>query len=159
MKSSGKKTETETPQRRNRVHPIADDARTESATAFARAGFRDMTLVLRWDEIAGPETARAARPLKFSASDQGGVLTLKAEPGAALFLQHESRALIERIHAFLSRLAVARLRFVQAPLVRRAAPAPRPRRPASVPSDDPAQHFHGPDAVREALLRLARARR
>ena len=79
----------------------------------SRAGFSDPTLVLRWEEIAGSETARLAQPIKLSESASGGVLTLRAEPGAALFLQHDSRALCERINAYLGRTAVSRLRFVQ----------------------------------------------
>ena len=76
-------------------------------TAFVRAGFVDPTLVLRWEEIAGSETAALAQPIKLSEGPSGGVLTLKAEPGAALFLQHESRSLCERINAYLGRPAVA----------------------------------------------------
>jgi hypothetical protein len=159
MAGSGKTTEPQTPPRRNRAHPIVEGARTESAPAFGRAGFRDATLVLRWDDIAGPETARIARPIKFSEGPQGGVLTLKAEPGAALFLQHESRALIERVNAFLGRPAVARLRFVQGPLVRRSQPVKRPARISEVLPDDPAVSFHGPESIRAALLKLARRRR
>jgi hypothetical protein len=159
MVQSGKNTEPQTPLRRNRVHPIVEGARTESALAFGRAGFRDATLVLRWDEIAGPETARIARPTRFSDGPQGGVLTLKAEPGAALFLQHESRALIERVNAFLGRPAVARLRFVQGPLIRRPRPAQRVARASEVLPGDPALNFRGPESIRAALLKLARTRR
>jgi hypothetical protein len=136
-----------------------EDARAESALAFSRAGFRDPALVLRWDEIAGPETARIARPIKFAESAQGGILTLKAEPGAALFLQHESRTLIARINTFLGHPVVARLRFVQAPLIRRPAPRKRELQTSSPPPSDPANAFQGPEGVREALLKLARARR
>ncbi len=133
------------------------DAGTSAAQAFARAGFSDPTLVLRWDEIAGRETARLARPVKLTEGPSGGVLTLRAEPGAALFLQHETRALTERINAYLGRPAIAKLRFVQGPLTPRPVHRKRPV-PAPPATSDPANRFNGPENVRAALLALARAR-
>jgi hypothetical protein len=147
----------EPPKRRNWPGAIASDAGASAATAFARAGFSDPTLVLRWHEIAGPETARLARPVKLTEGPGGGVLTLRAEPGAALFLQHETRALTERVNAYLGRPAVAKLRFVQGPLLARPTAKKRAIPPPPGPSD-PANRFKGPQAVRDALLALARAR-
>ncbi|MFL6688644.1 MAG: DUF721 domain-containing protein [Alphaproteobacteria bacterium] len=146
------------PPRRNRSESIARGAVGLSQDIFARAGFRDPALVLRWADIAGPEVARLCQPLKLSDGPAGGVLTLKAEPGAAIFLQHESRALCERINRWLGREAITRLRFVQGPL---AAPAKaKPRRPSSgeIQPDDPALAYNGPEPVREALIKLARSR-
>jgi hypothetical protein len=147
----------EPPKRRNWAGAIGSDAGANATSAFLRAGFSDPTLVLRWEEIAGPETARLARPLKLSEGPQGGVLTLRAEPGAALFLQHETRALTERINAFLGRPAIARLRFVQGPLTLRPSQKKRSVPPPPGPGD-PANRFKGPERMRETLLALARAR-
>jgi hypothetical protein len=86
------------------------------------------------------------------------VLTLKAEPAAALFLQHESRALCARINSYLGRIAVVRLRFVQGTLAE--LPPPLSRLPEAVepaPSD-PARRWQGPPPLGEALLNLARQR-
>jgi hypothetical protein len=147
------------PLRRNRSEPVAREAGKASAIAFAKAGFRDPTLVLRWREIAGSEVARVAQPFRMAEGPSGGVLTLKAEPGASLFLQHESRALCGRINAYLGRDAVARLRFVQGPL-QALSPRPMAPRPAqAVPDGDPALLYEGPEATRSALLELAKARR
>ncbi len=147
------------PPRRNWVEPVARSVAPLTALAFARAGFRDPTLLLRWEEIAGPEVARIARPIKLSESAHGGVLTLKAEPGAALFLSHETRALCGRINDYLGREAVHKLRFVQGALVERP-PKPPHRAPSGpLPPHDPATKFTGPEKVRESLLRFARARR
>jgi hypothetical protein len=151
--------DNEQPQRRNWVSPLAPVAAAAAQAAFARAGFPDPTLVLRWEEIAGPETARLARPIRFSQGPNGGVLTLKAEPGAALFLQHESRPLCERINAYLGRPAVSRLRFVQGPLTPRPASRLHKATPGTVPPADPVQKYHGPEGLGEALRNLARARR
>jgi hypothetical protein len=151
--------DNEQPQRRNWVSPLAPAAAAAAQAAFARAGFPDPTLVLRWEEIAGPETARLARPIRYSQGPNGGVLTLKAEPGAALFLQHDSRSLCERINAYLGQPAVSRLRFVQGPLLPRPAPQLHKTTPGAIPAADPVQKYHGPEGLGEALRNLARARR
>ena len=147
------------PKRRNWVSALAPDAIAAGQAAFVRAGFADPTLVVHWAEIAGPETARLARPLRYSEGVHGGILTLLAEPGAAVFLQHDSRALCGRINTYLGRNAVARLKFVQGPLTHRPVTPPPPSAPATVPNTDPVQRYSGPQDVREALWRLARARR
>lgn len=146
------------PPRRNRTEPVAREVGSAAASAFARAGFGDPTLVLRWDEIVGPEVARIARPLRLSEGASGGVLTLKAEPAASLFLQHETRALCDRINAYLGRPAVSRLRFVQGPLAARAVRAASPAPPAASPGD-PARQFRGTEGLQTALLELARVRK
>jgi len=150
--------ETQPPQRHNRTRVIGGDASTAAATAFARAGFSDPTLVLRWSEIAGPEVARLAQPLKFSEGPSGGTLTLRAAPGAALFLSHEKRTLCERINAYLGRPAVSQLKFSQGALLPRP-PAPKPGKPAHpLPPDDPSRRYHGPEGLARALQALARRR-
>ena len=146
------------PLRRGRSAAVAQDSGSLAAAAFARKGFSDPTLVLRWAEIVGPEVARLAVPVKLSDGASGGTLTLKAEPGASLFLSHETRGLCDRINAFLGRPAVAKLRFVQAPLAMRPAP-PRRRKPGQLPAEDPVRRFDGAEGLREALMALARWRR
>ncbi|MGN6517718.1 MAG: DUF721 domain-containing protein [Rhizomicrobium sp.] len=144
--------------RRNRSEPVSRGASDLGAAALARNGFRDPTLVLRWEEIAGPDVARIARPLKYSEGQSGGTLTLRAEPGASLFLQHETRQLCERINTWLGRAAVTKLRFVQSPLPQKLIHRPVPKRSAHVPPNDPALSYKGPESLREALVNLARAR-
>jgi hypothetical protein len=142
-------------ERRGRPGAAGADAAGAAEPAFARAGFFDPRLVLNWSEIAGPETARLSLPVRLS----GGILTLKAEPGAAVFMQHGSRELCERINLYLGRPAVTRIKFVQGTLAERPHPPPR-RIPAESPeADDPVQKYHGPEGLRAALVELARARR
>jgi hypothetical protein len=146
----------EPPHRRGWAKPVAGDATSAGRAAFSRAGFNDPTLVLRWTEIAGPEIARIARPLKFS--EANGVLTLMAEPGAALFLGHDSRALAARINGYLGRNAVARIKFVQGMLAAPPAPA-RPPKPSATPDpQDPVYRYRGPENLKLALQSLARWR-
>jgi hypothetical protein len=150
--------ETQPPQRHNRTRVIGADAGAVASTAFVRAGFSDPTLVLRWNEIAGPEVARLGQPLKFAEGPSGGTLTLRATPGAALFLAHEKRNLCERINAYLGRPAVNQLKFSQGALLPRP-PPPKPGKPAGpLPSDDPSRRYHGPEGLARALQALARRR-
>ena len=143
--------------RRNRTEAIGRSSNI-AAEAFRRAGFTDPTLVLRWSEIVGPEIARFAEPSKLTEGPSGGILTLRAEPAASVFLQHQTRALCERINGFLGRPAVAKLRFVTGAISapreaeRRRSPPPEP------PRGDPATGFAGPDPLKSALINLARAR-
>lgn len=140
--------------RRGRPDALAADASHAAAAAFARAGFDDPSLILRWSEIAGPEVARLAQPLKFS----GDTLTLKALPGAALFLAHEQRELAARINTYLGRAAITRIKFVQGGFPARPAAPPMPAKPGALPRDDPARTFAGPETLAEALIRLGRRR-
>jgi hypothetical protein len=159
MAQSRKTSEPELPfLRRNWAAPIAQDSRNAAQTAFLRAGFADPTIPLHWDEIAGAETARLATPIRFTEGPNGGVLTLKSEPGSALFLHHETRSLTERINAYLGRPAVTRLRFVQGPIAKREVRRPLRVSQAPVPAGDPANAFKGPESVHAALLKLAQAR-
>jgi hypothetical protein len=143
--------------RRNRTEAIGRSSNV-AAEAFRRAGFTDPTLVLRWSEIVGPEIARFAEPFKLTESPSGGVLTLRAEPAASVFLQHQTRTLCDRINAFLGRPAVAKLRFVNGTLAAPPEPPRRSKPPAQPPQGDPATGFAGPDPLKSALVNLARAR-
>ena len=113
--------------RRGRARPLADDALSQASGALGHAGFSDPALVLRWDEIAGPEVARVASPLKLQEGPDGAILTLMSEAGAAVFLQHETRALIERLNAYLGTKRISRIRFVSAHLAQQPEPQPHPR--------------------------------
>ena len=148
------------PPRRNRAQSIGIDLQPLGRQALMRAGFVDGTLVLRWEDIVGPDLARLARPMRFVDNSSGGVLTLRAEPGASVFLQHESRQLCDRINAYLGRPAVRRIRFVFRALASGARSAPAVRaEPKPAPARDPARRFEGPENLKIALLGLATARR
>ena len=158
MSRTPKQPDDAVPVRRNRMESVGRDASTLAAKAFARAGFADPALVLHWAEIVGPEVARITRPLRMNEGPSGGVLTLKAEPAAATFLQHETRSLCARINAYLGRPAVSQLKFSQGALLPRP-PAPKPGKPPGpLPPDDPSRRYHGPEGLARALQALARRR-
>lgn len=144
--------------RRNRAAAVGLDVARLGSAGFDRAGFSDPTLVLRWNEIVGPELARFAQPLRMTERPSGGILTLKADPAASVFLQHESRALCSRINSYLGRPAVQRLRFVAGTVKPRLPKSHGPTKGDSAPEDSLSQ-FGGQERLRSALLALARARR
>ena len=98
--------------RRNWPGAAGKDAMSHTASALARAGFADPSLVLRWSSIAGHEVARIAQPVKFQDGAGGAVLTLKCDAGAMVFLQHQTRALIGKVNAYLGSGRVARVKLV-----------------------------------------------
>jgi hypothetical protein len=140
--------------RRGRPETVATDAAGAGAAAFARAGFSDPRLVLNWAEIAGEKIAAISLPLRLS----GGVLTLKAEPSAAFFLQYETRTLAGRINTYLGRPLVKRLKFVQGTLTPRPPLPPCRKAAGEVTANDPVRRYRGPQALHEALVNLARTR-
>ncbi len=132
MSQSAKNVPTQVVPRRGWAKPLGTDATRLTDAALQRAGFPDPSLVFRWPEIAGPETAKVAHPIRCRMGPDGMVLTLKCEPGATVFLQHETRTLIDRLNAFLGAGAISRLRIVPGTLaLAKEAPAhPLPSLPA-----------------------------
>lgn len=144
------------PLRHNRPTAVGADVGIAGMAAFVRAGFSDPTLVLRWNEIAGPEVARLAQPLRFSDGPSGGTLTLRAAPGTALYLSHEKRKLCERINAYLGRPAVSQLKFSQGGPLPSRLPVAKTEKPAGpLPPGDPSRRYHGPEGLAKALQALA----
>jgi hypothetical protein len=156
MAQPPEKKQAEEAPRRNWAASIARDAGSVGRAAFARAGFNDPAVVLHWLEIAGADVARIARPVRFSSRD--GILTLLAEPGAALFLGYESRALAARINAYLGADVVRKVKFVQGRLFQAPPPTVSPRLAKSLNSSDPANSYRGPADLKAALQSLARWR-
>ena len=144
--------------RHRRAVPVAMEARNAAGASFTRAGFADPSLVLRWRDIAGPEVARLAQPVRLMEGPTGGTLTLRAVPGAALFLSHEKRTLCERINTYLGRPAVAWIKFSQGAPIVRPAPPPRPKPAGPLPDHDPSRRYDGPEGLARALQALARRR-
>lgn len=139
--------------RRGRAGPAGEDALGHAAAALQRAGFLDATLVLRWREIAGADIARIAEPLRLTEGPEGAVLTLKCEAGAAVFLQHQTRDLLQRLQSYLGPSSIVRLRLVPGELQRSQGPADHPAVNARGP-DEPAE----PQTLSQALERLERRR-
>ena len=112
--------------RRGRVGAVAGDALNHASAAFQRAGFSDLSLVTRWPDIAGEAVAAVAEPVKLLEGAEGAVLTLRCEAGAAVFLQHETRALLNRVNAFMGSGRISRIRLVSGTIARSKEPPDHP---------------------------------
>src|SRR5689334_24273383 len=107
------------------------------SAAYAKQGFAARELVIRWSEIAGPEIAAYAEPLKMQwprpvegQPQEPATLVLRVEGPMALEIQHSADVILERVNRFFGWSAVGKLAFRQAPLS-------RPRRTARPGPPDP----------------------
>jgi hypothetical protein len=149
----GNASESSSTARRGRAGAASEDALSHATAALQRAGFLDATLVLRWQEIAGAEIARIAEPVKLSEGPEGAVLTLKCDPGAAVFLQHQTRDLMERLARYLGPGRIARIRLISAELERAEG---LPDHPGGTMGGEQAS---APHSLSQALERLDQRRR
>ena len=99
--------------------------------AYAKQGFAARELVTRWAEIAGPEIAVHAEPLKIQwprpvegQPQEPATLVLRVDGPMALEIQHGSDVILQRVNRFFGWNAVGRLALRQAPLARRKTPKP-----------------------------------
>ena len=130
--------------------------------AFEKYGFPAAAILTDWAAIAGTELAAFTAPerLKWprkASSDtdggQGATLILRVDGPRALEVEHLRPRLIERINASFGYRAVADIRVLQAPLLRRDAPKKR----ETPPTSESMAIFAGlrEDRVKEALARIA----
>jgi hypothetical protein len=98
--------------------------------AYARQGFAARELVTRWAQIAGPEIAAHAEPLKMQwprpmegQPQEPATLVLRVDGPMALEIQHSSEIILERVNRFFGWSAVGRLALRQGPLSRQRRPA------------------------------------
>jgi hypothetical protein len=131
--------------------------------AFEKYGFPAAAILTDWAAIAGTELAAFTAPerLKWprkASSDtdgggQGATLILRVDGPRALEVEHLRPRLIERINASFGYRAVADIRVLQAPLLRRDAPKSR----AILPQPASMAVFADlkEDRVKEALARIA----
>jgi hypothetical protein len=131
-------------------------------------GFAAGRLLTHWAEIAGPEFAETARPVKVSYAQGGfgGTLTVLVPGALAPMLEMQKEKLRERVNAVYGYNAIARIRLTQTAAEGFAegkaqfAPAPRPDRAAPGPAlvaraHDAAREVADP-GLRDALEALGR---
>ena len=123
------------PRRGGSPRAIAQMVPKLTQKALGKRGLAEANLVTDWSTIVGAERAKTCQPEKLSfprGQRHQGTLYLRATSGAAIEVQHDAPALIERINGYFGYAAVTDIRLVQAPLKLGAAPAPpRPKREPS----------------------------
>jgi hypothetical protein len=130
--------------------------------AFAKQGFASRELVTRWVEIAGPEIAAHAEPIKLQwirpvegQPQQPATLILRVEGPMALEIQHMSSVILDRVNRFFGWSAVGKLALRQAPLSRRSPrKTPKPPDPVAVARESEQLTAVADDGLRDALARL-----
>lgn len=136
---------------RRGARPLADLVTGALTPACRRRGFAAATLLMHWPDIVGPAVAAATQPERLvwpraaggvEVEDGGAVLVVRADPGAALLLQHTAPQIIERVNTFFGWRAVERLKLVQ---------HHRPRLPRAVPPCPAAPDEADRAAVRATL--------
>ena len=131
------------------------------AEAYAKQGFAARELVTRWAQIAGPEIAAHAEPLKMQwprpvegQPQEPATLVLRVEGPMALEIQHSSDVILQRVNRFFGWSAVGKLALRQAPLSRR----DRPKRPRPPEANEVAEVEKTLTSVEDEELRAALAR-
>ena len=97
---------------------------------IARRNGMTLDLLAGWQDIVGPDYAACTLPEKIiwpkRASDaepfQPGTLVVACDGAKALFFQHETSQILERVNFFFGFQAIEKIRLVQKPLGK---PAPR----------------------------------
>jgi len=134
----------------------------QTRTAAAKRGYAAARLRALWPEIAGPEIAAVAEPLRLAAArgPAGGLLTLAVHGANGPQVQMLVPLIRDRVNAAMGPGTVGRIRITQA----RGTPPPpaAPQRPASAPASadisplEPLLSSIGDPDLRAALETLAR---
>lgn len=148
-------------------------ARALDPAARAR-GFATTALLSEWPAIVGAELAqftmpdRVVWPKRREDGDEvnpqrghrggGAVLVLRVEGPRAIEVQHRSAQILERVNAYFGYRAVAEMRFLQAPVTRKASRVPAPEPPIDPGALPPTADIEDRE-LRAALLRLGSATR
>lgn len=161
--SQGSEQGADRARRRSGLRAIAATVPKVTRRALGRRALGAAGLIADWPQVVGPEISARCHPRKLErprrGDSKGGVLTLRADAGFALELQHLEPLLIERINGYLGFAAVSRLRLIQTPGRR---PPPAPPRTAPIDPAREAALLQRVESVTEpdlhdALLALGRA--
>jgi hypothetical protein len=135
------------------LRALALEGQPASRDAFAARGFANPAIVLRWREFAGPVLGRLTAPIGLTPQ---GLLTVSADPSVAVFLQHQTPQLVQRVNLALGAAQVTKVKVVSGKFSR---PPKAPLKPPLSPSQrnwaaQTAEKVQDPD-LRAALLNLA----
>ena len=106
------------------ARPVSDYVSRLLDPVIERRAGMSMDLKTSWVDIVGEDYAAYCRPEKCNwpkkadvdDSFQPATLVLACEEGHAIYLQHDTGLIIERVNGFFGFHAVDRIKFVQKPL-------------------------------------------
>ena len=131
----------------------------------AKRGFASGDLIAAWSDIVGPRYAHTTSPEKIlwprrdSRASVAATLVVRVDAGMAIYLQHETALVLEKVNAFLGFGAIGAIRIVQGPVeAARTAPAvPAPGlSPAAEATLERSVGEIESEGLRDALRRLGR---
>ena len=140
---------------------------TRIRKASESRGFAVSRVLTHWDEVAGPEIAAIARPVKvgYGRKGFGATLTLLTTGAQAPMLEMQKEAIRDRVNAAYGYNAISRIHITQTAPTGFAegqvafAPAPKPDAPEPDPEIRKAAHDTAEgiadEGLRQALERLA----
>lgn len=128
--------------RRRGAVPVAELAGKVLEPVIARRAGINLDLVAAWPDIVGPPHGAYTQPEKIvwprrAHEDdpfEPGMLVVACDGARAVLFQHELDQCVERVNAFFGFRAIARIRILQKPVIRRAAPVRR-RLPETGPQE------------------------
>jgi hypothetical protein len=142
------------------MESLAKHFRGLTGAVFSRYGFAYAELLTQWPAIVGEDIARHCEPVRIkwprnSEEKRGATLILRAAPGRALDLQHETVHIAERINQFHGYQAIAAIKIVQGPLTSKDQARSRPEiAPAQALALQGELETIADQGLREALNRL-----
>lgn len=135
----------------------------QTRAAAARRGYAEARLKALWPEIAGPEAAALATPVKLTLArgPAGGLLTLAARPACGPQLQMMLPLIRDRVNAAMGPGTVGRVQITQGsgfaePAARYAPPPPEAPPPVPLGAVEGTLSSIGDRDLRAALETLAR---
>ena len=152
------------PYRRHRPRPLGEFAEHLLTPIAQRQAGMTLDLIAAWEQIAGPEHYERTRPERLKwprgTADEftPATLVVACEGSHALFFQHATGLVVERLNRFFGFPAVDRVQIVQKPVHREAPPRPDPPQPSreAARAVDARVADVADPGLREALRKLGR---
>lgn len=123
------------PGERTRARHVSEFATSILQEVIGRRTGMTMDLIAGWEDIVGPQYAGFTLPEKIlwpkRASDadpfQPGTLVVACDGGKAVFFQHETSQILERLNLFFGFVAIEKIKLVQKPVLKAAPRRAKPR--------------------------------
>ena len=123
------------PGERTRARHVSEFATSILQEVIGRRTGMTMDLIAGWEDIVGPQYAGFTLPEKIlwpkRASDadpfQPGTLVVACDGGKALFFQHETAQILERLNLFFGFVAIQKIKLVQKPVLKSPPRRAKPR--------------------------------
>jgi hypothetical protein len=112
---------------RTRAKHVSEFAASILKNVIGRRTGMTMDLIAGWEDIVGNDYSSCTMPEKIiwpkRSSDadpfQPGVLVVACDGAKALFFQHETRQILERLNLFFGFVAIEKIKLVQKPVAKK----------------------------------------